>query len=723
MRIIWLIAAVMQFIWLIPCGAVRAEDVDSSPRQIWMIIVNGLTLSDLREESLPHFRNLLERGAVAGMNLKTGKKEWDAHIYATMGAGTRITAPTDATFYHPGERIGEESAGDRYALRTGLKPPEKAVIYPAVYRYIRENEAGDYRMSPGALGQALRQAGRTAAVLGNLDEGEVPVRWAPFLSMDARGITPLGSIGRETLLADPRRPFGVKTNYSYLLDCLKRWKDPSLVVVELGDLYRLDRISGEMETDRYQAVRLEVLREMDRFLGQVLGLLTPDRHLVLVSPGSSADPGGKEVLAPLIWYRPDGGRGLLYSPTTRREGLVSNVDLAPTVLDAFDIPLPDRMLGRPMQVVPGSIEDFFREMERVHTIYGMRASVISAFIVFQIAVLLSSLVILWRRWHRFWGAVQGLLIAMLVLPFLLLLISGAMIPYTWGFLLTAGILALLFTWVLRRLPIVPLLLVLGLLGCVPVALDGILGGELIQTSFLGYDPIKGARYYGIGNEYMGVVLGSSILTCAAWLERRQNDGRLPVAIFFLALVFFFAAPFWGTNAGGALSAAVGFGTAYYRFFRRNRKERWYWLALLFLVLGGGLLVGINLLFDDQPSHIGRALSYLLAGDVDEIAHIIMRKLEVNLRLLRVSSWGKVLLTSLFVLTLISYRPFRGLKWMKEHYPKLYNGFASIGVGALAALALNDSGLVSSATAIIYAVVPFLIIAFREWPAAKEAEEG
>ena len=106
-------------------------------------------------------------------------------------------------------------------MRTGLIPPDRAVVYPAVHRYIRENEAGNYRMSPGALGEALRRAGRSTAVLGNLDEGETAVRWAPFLTMDARGITPVGSIGRETLLVHSRRPFGVKTNYSYLLDCLK----------------------------------------------------------------------------------------------------------------------------------------------------------------------------------------------------------------------------------------------------------------------------------------------------------------------------------------------------------------------------------------------------------------------------------------------------------------------------------------------------------------------
>jgi hypothetical protein len=450
--------------------------------------------------------------------------------------------------------------------------------------------------------------------------------------------------------------------------------------------------------------------------------MTPDRRLVLVSPGSSGDPRGKEVLAPLIWYHPGGTGGLLYSPTTRREGIVSNVDLAPTVLEALNVPPTDRMLGRPMRVVSGSIDDFFQKMERVHTIYRMRASVISAFIVFQIVVLLSSLVILWRRWYRFWGVIQGLLIAMLILPFLLLFISGAMIPHTWGFLLVVGILAVIFTFVLRRMPVIPLLLVLGLLGCIPVVFDGVFGGGLIEQSFLGYDPIKGARYYGIGNEYMGIVIGSAILACAAWLEHRRTVRRLTVAVFFLVLLIFFAAPFWGTNAGGALAAAVGFGMAYYRFFHRKRGDQWYWIALLFLGLGMVFLVGVNLLFTDQPSHIGRALSYLWSGDVDEIAHIIMRKLEVNLRLLRVSSWGKALITSLFVLTLISYRPFRGLKWMKTHYPKLYNGFASIGVGALAALALNDSGLVSAATAMIYAVVPFLIIAFREWPTVREKEE-
>src|SRR5690606_40842837 len=43
----------------------------------------------------------------------------------------------------------------------------------------------------------------------------------------------------------------------------------------------------------------------------------------------------------------------------------------------------------------------------------------------------------------------------------------------------------------------------GLLGCITAALlaaDISLGAPLMQRSLLGYDPVAGSRYYGIGNE-------------------------------------------------------------------------------------------------------------------------------------------------------------------------------------------------------------------------------
>ena len=41
-------------------------------------------------------------------------------------------------------------------------------------------------------------------------------------------------------------------------------------------------------------------------------------------------------------------------------------------------------------------------------------------------------------------------------------------------------------------------------------IDQITGAHLISCSPLGYDLINGSRYYGIGNEYMGILLELSV---------------------------------------------------------------------------------------------------------------------------------------------------------------------------------------------------------------------
>ena len=53
-------------------------------------------------------------------------------------------------------------------------------------------------------------------------------------------------------------------------------------------------------------------------------------------------------LTPLIAVGPDFPPGLFTSPTTRRTGLVANIDFAPTVLSLFHVQPPRVMTGRPM---------------------------------------------------------------------------------------------------------------------------------------------------------------------------------------------------------------------------------------------------------------------------------------------------------------------------------------------------------------------------------------
>ncbi|MNI88887.1 hypothetical protein D3C73_1462270 [compost metagenome] len=91
----------------------------------------------------------------------------------------------------------------------------------------------------------------------------------------------------------------------------------------------------------------------------------------------------------------------------------------------------------------------------------------------------------------------------------------------------------------------------------------------------------------------------------------------------------------------------------------------------------------------------------------------MRKLQMNRHLLAASAWSKVLLTSLFVMAVLVLRP-RGRFGSWQHkYPYLMYGFSANTIGAIAALLLNDSGIVAAATMIVYVAAPMLLLQLQE----------
>src|SRR5690606_17096146 len=100
-----------------------------------------------------------------------------------------------------------------------------------------------------------------------------------------------------------------------------------------------------------------------------------------------------------------------------------------------------------------------------------------------------------------------------------------------------------------------------------LGIDTATGASLMQRSHLGYDPIGGSRYYGIGNEYMGVLIGSAAIAAGGWLDKARRPGAIHVrrgplwvvAVGFAAIVFLLASPVHGVNFGGTIAAVVGFG--------------------------------------------------------------------------------------------------------------------------------------------------------------------
>lgn len=119
------------------------------------------------------------------------------------------------------------------------------------------------------------------------------------------------------------------------------------------------------------------------------------------------------------------------------------------------------------------------------------------------------------------------------------------------------------------------------------------------------------------------------------------------------------------------------------------------------------------------SHVGRAMWLIRLEGGEEAMNIIHRKAAMNAKLFRYSLWSRILVLFLALKGFLYYHPPGLLRKIKEKYEKLYRGFAGIIAGSIAAILLNDSGVVAGATVLLYGGIPLLLLALEERVESRE----
>ncbi len=746
-----------------------AEPMVSSAvhRRAVIILADGFTWEGCCAYGGPALIGLLSAASVGCANTRTadgGQSVLSA--CATLGAGRRMTAP-DSAGYCLGldESMLGETAADIYHRRTGEPPvhgqppppggqavgvgalPATAVVCIARPELERANAQSPYRGRPGLLGESLRRAGLFAAAIGNSDDRALICRPAVLVAMDSRAAVAWGDVGAATVLPDPGAPFGMASNIgaiaasvssiaSAIDSCALR---AALAVVDMGDFARLARYAANLSPEAFDAQLRSCYSRLDALLAglsQALGPPSRELAYVLVSPSSASG------LAPVAIAGWSYETGLLTSPTTRRAGLVANLDLTPTILAGLGVaPAWEcdgaamlRAAGTPRRsgvVAPvgwtgltteqswasmGHVAAAMRLEQTLVRAAQTRGPVIRVFIGLLVATVLGMLGVmaLGRRAPK-WAIllVRRLLVAAGAAP--LLLLAGPMI----GALGTAGSIALLLggcatiAILLGRVSGSAMWSVALLSGATAafIAADAFAGGWLASASLLGHSAVLGARYYGIGNELMGVLVGAAAVAGAAVSGRACVSG-LAVG----AAMAMLGHPRIGANFGGMISAAVAFlaiaaiGIARGSSSRNsNRARRWQcWhrsrpvalIGLALVVIGVcAALILLDAHSPEQASHIGRAWRSLTrrSDGSGQLTAIALRKLGMNIRLLRYTAWTQVLMAFLITLGAMaacSHGVFT--RFRRDHFG-LYAAFMGGLAGALAAMAANDSGVVACAT--------------------------
>lgn len=668
--------------------------------KVRLVIMDGINLQHLTDPALPSLRFLLEHGAVGLANANTAGGRSPENSVLTLASGSRALGPGAGKVFCRDDWIEADQAGEVHARRTGVLPPPGSLVMPAIAQIAAANSELLHTVRLGYLTETLRTGGKTVAALVNADTFEAN-RPAAAIVADSQGIIPAGQVGAELLREDPSQPFGRQSDLTKFVEGIQQLAETDLLVIDLGDTSRAMAYSGYTLEEIRARLRRDALVQLDRLLAHLLEA-TGEGDLLLVAGLQSDRELGAEagkLLVPVLAYGRGFEGGLLTSPTTRRPGVVANYDITATILQHFDLYTPGDIHGQPMTCLAQAqpVRYLLAREEQMAGVYKLRSPLVKGYIAVIIVLVGLSLAALFLKWRRR-GLLRLALAAVTASP-LVLLALGIFSGSYWLIPLWLAS-ALLIALVLVRLKPELAMPVLGAVTALAVVIDALLGAWLQQRSILGYDAIAGARYYGIGNEFMGVLLGSTLLAVGNFLDKR----KLPAALAFAAVILILMLPGVGANFGGTLAALLGFSTALTGLeFFRNKKHRY----LAVLAFGGAGLALVLLNIGSNQSHVGRFFAVVLS-EPGEFWLAVQRKLDMAWRLMRWSLWSRAFVALLVAaLWMLFARRQYFARRLGRRWPQVRGAM----VAALAALLFNDSGVVAAATTLLYLTLPLLYYEF------------
>lgn len=704
----------------------KSDAEEMAPSKITIVSIPGLSFLELQPQYLkrmPHIEALIAEGAMAAMNIRAPERGME-DTYVSIGASAPISALSSFQAWRSGERT--EVGGtiqQQYGRFRGVGASEGELIVPDFIAMEQVNNRLRSKVEIGLFGTALRNNDIHTYAYGDL-------RQAPFMLMDDKGLVEYGQVGETLTRKDARRAHGITTDYDQLFSL---WQDskagPLVIALELGNLQRLYEEQRNYDVDVFERAKIEVLREIDTFVGKLARGLQSADQLWIFSPLVNTEAwSSKWMFSPLLMMSQEQASQLLYSPSTHRQGIVSMHDLAPTILRQLSIEQPLHMIGMPLEAVPVShtLSQLMQINEEAAQVYKLRPQLLYPFVIYQITVLLISLLMVLVQWTRGYRTMSIPLYTIILSP-LTMLLMGWLVQLGWStraLVIFFIVFLWLMSWIASRFPVYRSLIAICAVTVIVLFIDGFTGVQAMRSSVLGYDPMIGARYYGVGNEYMGVWIGAVTLGAAGCIHYWRRLQRLAVilaTLLFLGTLFYMASPNLGTNAGGALTAGSAFGIAWLRLFGRRRQLQVHWGKLLLWIISFGclsliglwLLNGWNGTGNMAGSHIGRAMDQLLSGQFEAIRGMIWRKLMMNVHLIGVSVWSKALLASLLVMAVLLMKPAGLFRRWQEAHSALMHGLSAIATGAIVALFVNDSGIVAAATMMVFVAVPMLLIRLQE----------
>ncbi|WP_419726901.1 hypothetical protein [Terrisporobacter petrolearius] len=714
-KIISLLSVVMICIGFIPKYSFATTTGEG---KVIYISMNRSNINDLQR--IPALNEKLSTSGYIGlMNTRGDQGNDDARSYASIGAGGRANVISNGPISF--ENLNKDN-GLMYKSAIGKNP--KGINNLDINASINVNiENGSYGSTLGVLGQTLSDANKKIALLGNSDivknNNIVKIRNSGLICMDNFGRVNTGNVDNINI-KDLSMPYGMKTDYEKLIKETKSYyKDNDALFIELGDTYRLDEYKSNLNEKTYKDIKKNVYANINNYLSEVFNMVGENDVVYIVSEfQSKLDYNNKRRLSPVIKFS-DSKKGLLSSATTRRDGIIANLDLGVDILKEFGLS-NDIMIGRAFDHIEknDNINYLSNQYEKIVSINSVRSTLVNVFVgIVSASGVIAMLALLFKNKLSYKDKVFTVLKEFiklgLIMPLALLSAPIFNSKTQTGIIISVVVISILIYLSGRLLfkhSDIKQMSYYALLTVGLVVFDSIIGTFFMKYSVMSYDAIVGARYYGVGNEYQGVIIGSAIFGLAVLLNKERIHKWL-VGVLFIVLLITTAAPFMGANVGAAISECVAFlifMMLIYGVKLDLKKIIMVGFAALLLVLG---FAGLDILMGTE-SHLGAFVMEILQNGPSVVILTFSRKISMNLKLARSTVWVNILLTGIAVVGIFIFRPSKHMKNISNKYPMIFKGFIASMVGCVVTLLVNDSGIVAAATASIYILIPILIISIN-----------
>ncbi len=373
----------------------------------------------------------------------------------------------------------------------------------------------------------------------------------------------------------------------------------------------------------------------------------------------------------------------LTSDSTRRAGVVADVDPAATVAEWLDLPYD---AGAPVERTgePAPLDLYERYLQQRRLAVPAAAAAWGLMAIFGLAGVLA-LAFRQRvspRTLAVVGALAGslpwLALGLLLVGHLPSLVAATVVP----FLVAVTVVGVAFTrWVAARRGVFAAVAACGAAILVVLGIEAAFGWPAAVTPLAGGGQLDGGRFFGMPNIEIGIVLGSALFV-AQYL--RVGAGAMLLATCALVA----GSPWTGSNFGAAITLFAAAGL----WLGISRRRPWWMVASItgaITAIGMATIAVMHRYLTERPTHV---TAFLEEGDgVIGAVERQFERLGVGLDLIVENPFALIPVVGTLVLLIVLLRPPTAIARSFEGHDAWRDALLVIVLGSIVAYLAEDTG--------------------------------